>query len=242
MTLNFALETAKAMDNVDKEKISSITTRVQKVNKQIELEKDKSYLTASTIPKGIPSTKIPDELLIHVFSFLKIDDLGRVAQVSSVWRRICGFPELWRKMSLKSYRNYLSTEDLMENPQQKVIHRYSVNVKIKKLRRQRDGLIKQAISESKIETAPNPYHRYGGYYMGGKECVSSIGRNPTMKHPVSNKFHLLSAREVNECLILLGDVDAIERKKRELKEKEVIGSEPHIYDWVDPRQPPNGIQ
>jgi hypothetical protein len=76
--------------------------------------------------------------------------------------------------------------------------------------------MKQAISESKIETVSNPYHRYSGYYMGGKECISSIGRNPTMKHPVPNKIHLRSARKVNERLILLGDEDAARKKKEQL--------------------------
>lgn len=266
-------------NEMEESKTAHIAPKGQKKPEETELEKENEVLSPMPMYQdNSPFGILPDSILIDIFGFLEIEDLGRVSRVSHHWYGVYSKPLLWEKVGLANYGDYFTRADLEENPKEKVIHHYlsvrlnvldaigeaglSKNFKekydlssltpyfkaylpravkggyesfsskkygkfevsqvietqkeIEKLRRQRDDLIKQAISESKIETVSNPYHRYSGYYMGGKECISSIGRNPTMEHPVPNKIHLRSARKVNERLILLGDEDAARKKKEQL--------------------------
>lgn len=67
---------------------------------------------------------LPKEILKHIFCFLPMEDLGRVAQVSTCWRNITIDSSLWTSMGVQKYGDYLSTEDLKENPRQLIIHHY----------------------------------------------------------------------------------------------------------------------
>ncbi|MBN9344329.1 MAG: hypothetical protein BGO76_09065 [Caedibacter sp. 38-128] len=266
-------------DETEKRIIAHIDPKNLKKSEEIEAkeENDRLSLVSGSQDNSLIGN-LPEDVLIHIFDFLKIEDLGRVSQVFRHWGKICSTPQFWGKVGLENYGDYFDVEDLKERPKEKVTHHYlSVclnvldteletdvyknfkkkydlssfkpyfkvylpsavqkrhesysakiygkfevpqNIEIKKeieeLRQQRDNFIKLANTLSTIQTVPNPYHRYSGYYMGGKECISSIGRNPTMEHRVPNKINLDYAREANESLILLGDEDAAQKKEKQL--------------------------
>nr|XP_011453624.1 F-box/LRR-repeat protein fbxl-1 isoform X1 [Crassostrea gigas] len=45
--------------------------------------------------------KLPDKLLLHIFSFLKHQELGKVARVCKKWRLLAYDPRLWKSVSLR---------------------------------------------------------------------------------------------------------------------------------------------
>ncbi len=70
---------------------------------------------------------LTDELLVAVFKFLAPNDLGGVVIASKRLQRLAKDSDLWRHVGSKYYGDFLSVEDLKENPKQQVIfHTLSV--------------------------------------------------------------------------------------------------------------------
>lgn len=68
--------------------------------------------------------RVSDDILIQVFTFLDVADLGRGAQVSTRWKNVGSDAQLWRSLGLRKYGDYLTQEDLRENPRQMVVQHY----------------------------------------------------------------------------------------------------------------------
>ncbi|XP_062620396.1 F-box/LRR-repeat protein fbxl-1-like isoform X2 [Saccostrea cucullata] len=56
--------------------------------------------------------KIPDKLLLHIFSFLKHQELGKVARVCKKWRLLAYDPRLWTSVSLRPEYGGLHVQNL----------------------------------------------------------------------------------------------------------------------------------
>src|SRR5579863_4709194 len=83
--------------------------------------------------EAVSFENFPDDPFISVCSFLEIQDLGKIVQVSTRLKKLTEAPDIWRYKGTKYYGDYLSEEDLKEDPTQKVISHYLsviVNTKI----------------------------------------------------------------------------------------------------------------
>ena len=56
--------------------------------------------------------KLPDKLLLHIFSFLKHQELGKVARVCKKWRLLAYDPRLWKSISLRPEYGGLHVQNL----------------------------------------------------------------------------------------------------------------------------------
>lgn len=79
----------------------------------------RSELSSSTF-----SEYFPDEILSTIFVLLEINDLGKVAQVSTGWKKVTENPDLWTYIGKKYYGDYLNEEDPRENARKKCIYHY----------------------------------------------------------------------------------------------------------------------
>lgn len=114
--------------------------------------------------------RLPDELLLAVLTFVEIQDLGKVSQVSTRLKRIVGDAQLWRLMGTRCYGDYLSTEDLKENPREKVVSHY-----LKVIVNTTEDLEKM---ERLINYYPlSTYTRNGGSCLSSKYCSSFLANS-----------------------------------------------------------------
>jgi hypothetical protein len=124
----FVSEPSKAMfdseNEMEKRKTTHVAPKDQKQSEEAKIIGEDSKLCPIPVRQDSPISILPDEILAHVFSFLHIDDLGRLAPVSRRWSKVCSTPQLWRKIGLENYRDYFTVIDLEENPKEKVIHHY----------------------------------------------------------------------------------------------------------------------
>lgn len=112
-------------NEMEKRKSAYVAPKDQKKSGEVEAIKENDILSQVSVYHDNSSFGIlPDEILAYISSFLRIDDLGRVALISRRWNRTCNDPQLWRKVGLKNYENYLTRTDLEEEPKEKVIHRH----------------------------------------------------------------------------------------------------------------------
>lgn len=61
----------------------------------------KTNLILSYLLQSLTIHKLPDKLLLHIFSFLKHQELGKVARVCKKWRLLAYDPRLWKSVSLR---------------------------------------------------------------------------------------------------------------------------------------------
>lgn len=191
--------------------------------------------TFSIIPskKGITTVDaLPPEILLTTFRFLSPHDLGRTIQVSTRWKRVTDKPDLWRYMGSRYYGDFLSEEDLRENPNQKVVFHYL-------------SVIVNATENLKEIERLVSHYRLGLYtplckkYLGPLILTDLVSDIPTQKEFIAQgsrevikrsseatqkkiegleegkygyEKNPLAARDLNELLVKEGDLKAIERK------------------------------
>lgn len=137
---------------------------------------------------------LPDEILVHIFSFLTLQDLGKAGQVSYRWYEVCNEPQLWRKAGLENYGDCFSTADLKENPKQKVIFYQHVNMQYPQLSTTAKRLV---ISENVEEV---------------ERVITNIleGKNHTYLYKYDYKDE--NIEDLNDFLVRRNSIDAIKRK------------------------------
>jgi len=207
---------------------------------QCKLLQQKPSKTNSPLSSEVPIESLPDELLLAIFRFVEIPDLGILSQVSARWNRVTDIPSLWKFMGTKYYGDFLSPEDLATNPKQQVIYHYlSVVVNHTENLKEIDRLVssyqlhlynplfKKYITEMDSHLwCPREYFQSREGIMYTRECFSSReelimqGNGYFIERKIEGlndghdgyKQDLEAAREFNEFLIHRGDQKAIERK------------------------------
>lgn len=170
-----------------------------------------------------------DKLLLDIFVFVEIPDLGKLSQVSTHWNRVANIPWLWEFMGTRHYGDFLSPEDLSENPKQKVVYHYlSVIVNYTENLREIDRLVCRyqlhlyAPHFKKYLAEMNSHLGYGypRVCLSSREELIMQGNGYFIEEKIEglNNGHngyrqdLEAARELNEFLIQREDRKAIERK------------------------------
>ena len=197
---------------------------------------------------------LPNDCLMPAFRFLDPADLGRVARVSTRWKEASGDPNLWREVGLVIHGDYLSEEDLTENPRQKVICHYLrvvvfATTDLMKI----DRLVRQYKLSLRIPFFNK--HQDLSFLVGflinlvtnlssreelitqGNEAVIRTKVNGLLDGQYGYERDLVALREFNETLIARGDQEAIKRKISALSQGGFVDSNtydipPHIYYGV----------
>lgn len=213
----FFLVVNPALATIEDEETSKYTQAIFPQQKTAE---------GDTHPSSIVTIEsLPDELLLTVFRFVEIPDLGRVTQVSNRWKRVTETPDLWRFMGTKYYGDFLSPKDLSENPRQRVIAHYlSVVVNASEDLQQIEKMVRSYCLKNYILTYKDcltsnfltnlvsnlPYNEE--FIAQCNEAITVLklegltyGRNGYSRDP-------LAAKKFNDLLIKKGDLNAVRRK------------------------------
>lgn len=197
LIFSFILKPTIAMDDNEEEKVSSATTKAQKVGEKIKPGKVK--LGLPIILEKSSSIKImPNELLKHIFSFLNIDDLGRIAQVCagwkqaySEWKQAANDSEAWRLMLLISQGNFgeinqkilgLLTQDLTFSSQEDVAKITYLNDYLVK-KNHKGAIERKILWLTKGKIATRSFNSFSGYsikYYGA--YLDRVMNDPSLKH------------------------------------------------------------
>ncbi|OJW54626.1 MAG: hypothetical protein BGO67_05195 [Alphaproteobacteria bacterium 41-28] len=194
---------------------------------QCKLLQKKSSKTKSPLSSEVPIESLPDELLLTIFTFVEIPDLGKLSQVSTRWNKITEIPSLWKFMGAKYYGDFLSPNDLAQNPKQMVIsHSLRVVVNHTESLTEIDRLVSSYQLHlynplfKKYITEMDSYLWYPRDFFQIREELIMQGNGYFIERKIEglNEGHdgykqdLEVAREFNEFLIHRGDQKAIERK------------------------------
>ncbi|VEN33852.1 unnamed protein product [Callosobruchus maculatus] len=72
---------------------------------QLAVEASQVYLTDGTTAKspfaGTTIEKLPDKVLLHIFSYLSHKEICRMARVCKRWRLVAYDTRLWKNVSLR---------------------------------------------------------------------------------------------------------------------------------------------
>lgn len=220
------------MPGLDEEKSSQVLQHKPIQKKKSTLEKDKSiplsepqeyeqnkiFSTEIVLSKRPAYIEIlPEDTLKYIFSFLDIAYLGRAAKVSKRWKIGAATPDLWKRIGLTKYGEYLNQEGLTENPKQKVIQHYlSVLVNTKDDLQEIERLIRN--------------YKLGSY-------------TPSFKKYIKSEFlvGLIVALPDKEEFVAQGCLQAIRQKIEGLS----CGGDPYplgYYSWQDRRRPTYGYK
>lgn len=191
-----------------------------------------------------PVDILPGDLLINISAFLEANDLGKLPQLSKKWQVMANMPELWKHIGLTKYGDYLTQEDLSENPKQKVVHHYlSILVNAKEKLGEINQLVRKYSLFSYLDCLCHKVNlSFSGYSCNKFEFFSynnleflinliensedfeklyAQGNEGACHKKISSLIQegaTETAIELNEILIKRGNSKAIERKLNGLKE------------------------
>lgn len=131
-----------------------------------------------------------------IFSSCDVRDFGRFSRVSSLWKNHLTNSYLWRMVGLMKYGEYLSSQDLLENPREKVIqHHLSVIANMKGNSEELRRLVH--------------FYNLRSYVPACKACITE----EFLGYLIKNNSNILAGElEENEFLVNRGNKQAIVRK------------------------------
>lgn len=166
------------------------------------------------------SKHVPEEILSIIFVLLEVNDLGRLAQVSSGWKKFTENPDLWTYIGAKHYGDYLNEEDLRETPKQKVVGHY-LSVLVNKTESFLE--IHRHVRQYRLDLYLLPLKKYikpkflinlaSGFscYEDLVEFVAQDNEN-AIERILGETRDLSTVRQFNERLVEYDNRNAIERK------------------------------